>query len=486
MRRIVKYILGTHIFLLYSFFLNAQVEGEGSEYSPDNTFEIDKLQEDFKVLTTTLQEAHPGLYWYTSKEELTAIFDSTSRLISSEMTDLDFYRILAPLIAKVNCGHTRIYNSLDYRKYQKEKNKYFPLELFLKDGKVYTLKNYGDEKIKSGYEVVSINGKNIQDILTKIYQAQYSDGNIRSFQRYKIQHNFYWLYEVFVEESKDFEVKLKTNDKDTLVTFGGLDYYDIYKRKKSAYKNELLDLTLDKSAKIATLRINSFSNKDFRREKLRFSSFLKNTFKTLRKKRMKYLIIDLRGNGGGSIANGYLLYSYLAKEKFKYFQFKEVAGFPNYTYKEHLNSSSSFVDRDDIVKTDSGYYMRATQASLNIQKPKKKRFKGEIYILTNGMSFSTTAQFSSMVKSNQLATFIGEETGGTYNGCTAGRICYLILPNTKLRVNIPQIRYLMSSADENNKGQGIIPHYPIEPSIGGILQEKDEIMDFTLQLIEKK
>lgn len=485
MQKISKYYFGI-IVLLFNFSpINAQVEGEGNEYSPDNTFEIDKLQEDFEILKTTIKEAHPGLYWYISEEEFDSIIDSTAKIISSEMTDLDFYRVLAPLIAKINCGHTRIYNSLDYRKYQKEKNKYFPLELFFENERVYVLENYGDEKIKKGGEIISVNGNNIQDVLKKIYEAQYSDGNIRSFQKHKIRYNFYWLYEVFVEESKKFEVKLKYQDKDTIITLEGLDYYDIYKHKRK-YDDDLINLDINTQKKIATLKISSFSNKDFRREKLRFSSFLKNTFKTLRKKRIKHLIIDLRGNGGGSIANGYLLYSYLAKEKFKYFQYKQVAGFPNYTYKEYLNSSSSFVDKDDIIKTDSGFYMKATQASLMIQKPKRTRFKGNVYILIDGMSFSTTAQFSSMVASNKLATFIGEESGGTYNGCTAGRICYLVLPNTKLRVNIPQIRYLMSSASEDNKGYGVIPNHLIKPTFEDVLSEKDKVMELTIGLIQEK
>ena len=45
--------------------------------------------------------------------------------------------------------------------------------------------------------------------------------------------------------------------------------------------------------------------------------FFKNSFRALRQNNISHLIIDVRGNGGGSVTNSTLLSRYLAVQKFK-------------------------------------------------------------------------------------------------------------------------------------------------------------------------
>jgi hypothetical protein len=59
-----------------------------------------------------------------------------------------------------------------------------------------------------------------------------------------------------------------------------------------------------------------------------------------------------------------------------------------------------------------------------------------LYILMNGVSFSSTSALIANIKNTTKAVFIGEESGGTYEGPTGGQTVPIILPNSKIMVRI--------------------------------------------------
>ena len=57
-------------------------------------------------------------------------------------------------------------------------------------------------------------------------------------------------------------------------------------------------------------------------------------------------------------------------------------------------------------------------------------------MITNGGSFSVTADFASLFHNENRGIIVGEETGGGYEGNTSGFSKILVLPNSKLRANL--------------------------------------------------
>lgn len=53
--------------------------------------------------------------------------------------------------------------------------------------------------------------------------------------------------------------------------------------------------------------------------------------------------------------------------------------------------------------------------NLALLQPDSNNYKGKVYVLTKERSFSASAEFSSIVKTNNRGKFIGEECGGGYN-----------------------------------------------------------------------
>ena len=74
---------------------------------------------------------------------------------------------------------------------------------------------------------------------------------------------------------------------------------------------------------------------------------------------------------------------------------------------------------------------------------------------------------------------MGEETGGTLEGCNAGITPFYKLPNTKIRVRVPAFR-IVHDVSPKPTGQGIYPDYHIEYSLKDIMARRD------LELIKVK
>ncbi len=66
------------------------------------------LKVDLDILLKTLEEAHPGLYWYSDKKNMESYFDSTKASIQHDMTRIKFFKLLLPVIANIKCVHTSL------------------------------------------------------------------------------------------------------------------------------------------------------------------------------------------------------------------------------------------------------------------------------------------------------------------------------------------------------------------------------------------
>jgi len=72
-------------------------------------FSREELVQDLKQIERTIMDKNPLIF--ADREKLKVDFQNTYDLIEDEMTELEFYRLISPLIADINCGHTNLYIS---------------------------------------------------------------------------------------------------------------------------------------------------------------------------------------------------------------------------------------------------------------------------------------------------------------------------------------------------------------------------------------
>lgn len=206
---------------------------------------------------------------------------------------------------------------------------------------------------------------------------------------------------------------------------------------------------------------------------------------------IKTLVIDVSENGGGSEGNGGLLYSYFGEDYQKY---KKVSA------KTQKTTLDNGVDKPITFKTFSFLvrtfgYKKMEDGSLErrqwigpglraYKKEPKSKFTGKVYVIISPVTYSGSSEFSNMMYSKKLATFVGQETGGGYLGNTSGFSKILVLPNSKIKISLPALQFVMNVEPLLPIGRGVIPHYEVIPTFEQYKNKENAPLEFILEQIE--
>ena len=121
------------LFIVYSLlavFIFGSCSVSKSSFTPSKKYSPEQLNKDYAIFRGALEESHPGIYWYTPKNEMDNYFDWGKSQIKDSLNEEDFRKVLAYVISKINCGHTVTRSSKDFVKYRDTStNKIFPLSL---------------------------------------------------------------------------------------------------------------------------------------------------------------------------------------------------------------------------------------------------------------------------------------------------------------------------------------------------------------------
>lgn len=257
-------------------------------------FSKEELQEDFLQLREALETNHPALYDFTDKETFDKLFEDKYKLISSDLYIEEFNRIIEPIIAAVDCGHTGLWLPNNY--WQIAPQKFFPLKFKFIGDKVYTLGQYGDSSILPiGSEIISINKKPIGEITNILKDNHRADGFNKAFKSARVEKKFSKLYALQYGYPQKFEVQYIQHEQTEPQKI------ELQPVSESAINSVPLrgnDLTIDiiKDKSTAVLTINSFI---YYNELEMFKSFIDSAFYKIDSNDIGNLIKDLRGNDGG-------------------------------------------------------------------------------------------------------------------------------------------------------------------------------------------
>jgi C-terminal processing protease CtpA/Prc len=472
----------------------------------------------YKVLT----KGHPGIYWYIEKKQLDFKFDSLKQNLTTPLTTKEFYKKLAPIIAEIRCGHTRlILVTKKLTKNQKDSIEKLgkPINQFsykvLKNKLYVNSSNKKLSQIKKGDEIVSINDIATGEIISNITKNYASDGYNQTFKTAVLNRAFIGWYNTIYSDKDTLNFKIKKADSIinlTLTTTKSQQKIDssakvkkivklsndsllakkkiIKEKLKNRYKGvdenkkPMLDLQfLDQDSSVAYLKVKSFSfpHADFNR-------FYKESFTAIKQKGTQNLIIDLRDNGGGSLTACRNLFSYLVDKDFVYLKEGMLTQkFNPYLYSKGIKNAilvPSFELAELIrLKKQDGKY-KVNYKGVKRLPPNPNHFSGKIYVLINGYSFSASAILSANLKQLQRATFVGEETGGGFNGCVAGSIPILDLPYSKLKLRMGLYPVLPNAYTETI-GRGIFPDQEIINTVEDLISGKDKELNWVLNDLKK-
>jgi C-terminal processing protease CtpA/Prc len=482
-----------------------------------------ELKKDLSIIKSSLEEAHPGLYWYITKEKLDFKFDSIQNLLTDSMSSIAFYRITAPVVSDIKCGHTRlIYAGLKLSKVEKNENKkngpapLSQLQYKVENDRLFIVanRNKTSTQFKSGAEIISIDSIPAAKLLEKTKRLFSPDGYNLTFYNEVLNKTFAgYYYLAFAKRDSNLIVLkdsaglciayLKTDKPDTSKIKSTSEQRKkqqqetIAKRKfekKNKYKGldenkqPLLDFKIDTTLEsTAIMKVKSFSF-----PYNNFHKFFKESFKSLEENKIQNLVLDVRGNGGGNLMSCNLLFRYLYNQPHQFTTRADMKtrrfSTQKYIEKTPITKFSSIIlfpflwldNQINIKKDSSGYYAKLPTQKLN--KPKTNHYDNNLIILINGYSFSATSLLSANLQSVNRGYFVGEETGGGFNQCSAGSIPYINLPNTGLKLRLP-LKVIQIAELRELIGRGIFPNLEIKPTVADVLKGKDVVMDKAVEKI---
>ena len=368
---------------------------------------------------------------------------------------MEFYNLLTLVNSKIKDGHSMVLPSEEAGNYFKRNGKFFPFYIAILNNRLYVNMNCSaDTSIKDGSEILNINGIDTRDILKYLLKRQIRDGNSQTYPIWILTNYFKEYFSFSYGHPDTFSISCKTGKADCYAkTISALpkDSISFYRKLKYAKRNSVLSenqgisLQTNKQLSIATLTIKSF-DPDILKSLYEqdFDSTINQMFSQIYTDHIQNLILDLRNNQGGDFKTGKLLLSYLLRQTIKYL--------PYCSESETLT-------------------------------PKQNSYKGKLFVLTNGGSFSSTAILCSYLETTKRATFIGDETAG--NKITiSGNVIDTILPNTKIAMEVSTTKYVIKKG--HNLGRGVIPNYYTVLTIEDIITDKDIAKELALSLISKE
>jgi C-terminal processing protease CtpA/Prc len=480
-------------------------------FTPQKKYSPAQIQKDYSVYQSLLEEHHPGLYWYTSKDEMDGYFNWGRQQLGDSMTETQFRKILTYVTSKINCGHTTVRSSKQYSKFldTARLGKMFPLSIKIWESEapvgeemmvVSANLNRRDSILKRGTPLTKINGRNADQLADTLFKFLSTDGYNRThkFQTLSNRGFFGSMYTTVFGLSDKYEIEFRDTDgslKNITITVYNPATDTIArqplrrpvstmpqpsrKQRRQQQVSAIRLLKIDSVNHTAMMDLGSFGRG------YGLKRFFRRSFRVLDKTGIAHLIIDVRANGGGSVTNSTNISRYIATQKFKIsdtlYAIRKKSLYSSYIQNHFWNR---LFMRVFTRKRRDGFYHFGYFERHEFKPMKKHHFNGKVYILTGGNSFSATTLFiNSIIKQDNVIT-VGEETGGGAYGNSAWLIPDVTLPETGIRFRLPLFRLVI---DKNipKDGRGVQPEVPSFPTADAIRKNADYKLDKAFELIEK-
>lgn len=427
------------IFLL-AFLSFSSCKGEQAKTEP-LTEQTQHYIADFDEFVKTLTETHPAVYKFISQSDFNALAERLRSEINNTTTKQSFIWKLSEVIAAIGCSHT----SLGFFNQQSDLvpiEAYFPLQVRWIENKLYVIDAMiNSNSIEKGQEIRAINDVPVSEIIKTAFkhinsQAYVETARKEMFNAYATTYIPYVLdfpktYTVTINKKKISLTKLIEKPE-----------YPPMVSPKSDCQETLCINEIDNETALLTIRSFAY----YGEKTPIIIDFLDNAFKDIKQKNYKNLIIDVRGNFGGTSEATIRLLKHTLQKPFQYF----------------ADDGSDFGNKE-------------------LQTPFENNFNGEIVLLISGFGNSSVGHLASILKDKNRATFIGEDLGSN-QFCTANQKQFQ-LTNTKISYTVGQ-NIFFTDVNEKDASKIIKPDFKIIQSIEDYLIDKDVVLEYAKEIFK--
>lgn len=465
--------------------------GPVTESSYPARFTAEQVAVDYRVFRHALEEMHAGLYRYRSRDDVERVFDEAAARLDGIATEEQMWLHLVAVAAEFRDGSTRVYFSQAFDDFLFGQATLFPFQTEYTAGHYYLARDFSDgHSDLLGAELLAVTGRQMTDLVATMLPLVPADGaNVtrkhRLLERPRIFSSF---YQALFGPTSTFGLELRVPGErgPRVLELSGITQSTFAQRYEERYaeadQKDRWRVTFPEAPPgAAVLRVREFFGDDDE-----FVAFLEDAFREMEDRAVQHLVIDLRDNHGGEDDFGARLLAHLVAEPFAYYRSLQVnrrlyswlrfSDRPGFQFAEGLATPNE----QGTFNLSPGFH--SGPRLLETQQPLPPLFRGKLYVLINGGTFGAS-EFCSVLRENRTALFIGEEAAGGYYGSTGGIVPTVTLPHTKLRVEIPLVRYELAVSGYALRDRGLIPDHTVERDPLDIQRNSDAVLEFALRLI---
>ncbi|MCC4617814.1 S41 family peptidase [Xanthomonas campestris pv. asclepiadis] len=458
------------------------------------------LLADIDVLQRAYVTLHPGLYRYSTEQEITQRFDALRAELGNGATLAETYLAISRLTASVRCGHSfpNFLNQPEPVRHALFANdRYLPFHFRWLQGRMVISRNGSDQRtLVPGTEVLTIDGIASTQILAALMSVARADGSndgkrivqmeLQGFARIEAFDVYLPLLFPQLSANPLLRVRGPGTAKERDVRVHGLN---------AAQRGAMAAMRSDDSAApawhldlstpgLAVLQMPTWAVYDSHWD---WQAFLARSFTALADREIPALVIDLRGNEGG-LDVGSVLLGYLSAGEIAAPQMRTLVHYrrlPDALAAYVTTWDASFRDWGTrAVAYDARFYTLNPVAGADAQDrvtPNAPHFNGKVFVLIGPDNSSATFTFVQRVQRSGLATLVGQPTGGNLRGTNGSAFFFLHLPNSQIEVDLPLVARFPTTVQPD---RGVVPDVPVNITAEDLQHGRDVEMDAVSALLQ--
>lgn len=452
------------------------------------------LQADATVLHDAYLRLHPGIYRYLTPAQFENRSDELQHALSHDQSLGDAFLAFTRFTASIECGHSypNFFNqpASVARAIFRGQNR-VPFFFTWLGGQMIVTKNLStDPRIVPGSEIERVNGVAAPAILAALLPLARADGSndakrvdelgVRGDDRYEAFDIYFPL--VFPQRSPSMALDVRSPE--------GVRFHTTV--PALGYEQRLASIPRALTLSDPNAPLWRFRMLDARTGYLRMPTWetftskwdwkadIAHIFRTLAAAHASKLIVDLRGNEGGTDVGNEIIAHLIAAplQLDAYRRFVRYRSVPA-ALRPYLDTwDPSFFDwGSSAIPYDARFY-RLTKyddnANGDVIAPASPRFSGSLDVLVDASNSSATFQFDAVVQRDHLGVLIGTPTGGNQRGINGGAFFFIRLPNSHIEVDLPLIATFPQTSRPD---AGLTPDILVRETPHTIERGDDPILD---------
>lgn len=443
------------------------------------------LVADLDSMLASVERVHPNPYTVVSREAVRDARDAIVSQLPDSADRLTAWPSFARLVAMLGDGHTDVAPpSEDILGFMAFGGAMFPVRTTIAASGALTVTAYvfGDSVLRRGDEIVAVNGHRT-DSLLRVFAGQIGGETerwreqvaARQLETFLLLNGIRAPFTVDVRSTQSGvlrQVSVRGVGRDTLTA------YNARATAARATATTSPNFTYRKLSD-GTGYMNLFS---LAGDAGRFRTDLDGMFAQLRRDSARALIVDLRSNGGGDSRLGDELLSHITARAYRMEstkRWKMSAEYRAYLKSmvraplNHLPIEKVHPVGRRLFAGPDGTIVQFDEAP-EAHDPRGPTFTGPVCVLIGPLTFSSAVDLADGIKTYNLATLIGEETGGRPN--TFGEVYYFRTPNTGFLVGVSSAQFVRANGDTTDH-RGVMPDIEVKRSADDIRAGRDPVID---------